>query len=159
MDGKTVTFSGWKAMVVLVILASFAGFRIATARSKLDTQGRAALERWVQAELVRSIVADTTKSLAERGAAAAEASAVTIRSIAVRGPLSNAVVRVELNPSPALPPGAESGPVLSRAVFGDHWLGAPRSRDRHELVHGRPSLLREGRDPWPANATPGPRGG
>jgi hypothetical protein len=106
MDGKTVTFSGWKAVVVLVILAGFVGFRIATARAKLDTQGRAALERWVQAELVRSIVADPTKSLAERGAAAAEASAVTIRSIAVRGPLSDAVVRVELNPSPALPPDA-----------------------------------------------------
>jgi hypothetical protein len=107
MAGKTVTFSGWKAVVVLVILAGAAGFRIATARTKLDTQGRAALERWVQAELVRSIVADPTTSLAERGAAAAEASAVTIRSLAVRGSLRNAVVRVELNPGPALPPGAD----------------------------------------------------
>ena len=105
MDGKTVTFSGWKAVLVLVLLASVVGFRIATARSKLDTQGRAALERWVQDELVRSIVADPTKSLAERGAAVEAASAVTIRSLAVRGPLRNAVVRVELNPSPALPPG------------------------------------------------------
>jgi hypothetical protein len=34
-----------------------------------------------------------------------EASSVTIRSLAVRGRLSNAVVRVELAPSPALPPG------------------------------------------------------
>jgi hypothetical protein len=76
------------------------------ARARIDTQGRAELERWVQSELIRPIVADTTESLSERGAALSRASSVIIRSLAVRGPLGNAVVRVELNPSPALPAGS-----------------------------------------------------
>jgi hypothetical protein len=107
MSGKTVTFSGWKAVLVLVLLASVVVFRVVTARAKIDTQGRAALEAWVQAELIRPIVGDTTRALADRGAAVAEATSVTIRSLAVRGPLNNAVVRVELAPSPALPPGTD----------------------------------------------------
>jgi hypothetical protein len=107
MPGKSVTFSGWKAVVVLAVVAGAVAFRVVTARSRLDTQGRAALERWVQGELIRPIVADTTKPLAERAAAIEEASAVRIRSLAVRGPLRDAVVRVELAPGPALPPGTD----------------------------------------------------
>lgn len=106
MSGKTMTFTGWKAVPVLVVVVGVAVFRIATVRAKIDTQGRAALETWVQQEIIRPILADTTRSLAERGAAIQEASSVTIRSLEVRGPLKNAVVRVELAPSPALPPGA-----------------------------------------------------
>ena len=107
MSGKTVTLTGWKAVVVLVAVVGVAGFRIMTARAKLDTQGRAALELWVQSDLIRPILADTTRSLEEKGAAALKASSVTIESLAVRGSLSNAVVRVELAPSPALPPGTK----------------------------------------------------
>jgi hypothetical protein len=105
MRERTGTITGWKALVVLAIAAGVIGFRIATARAQIDTQGRAALERWVQAELIRPILTDTSQSLAARGAAINQASSVTIRSLAVRGPLSNAVVRVELAPNPALPPG------------------------------------------------------
>jgi hypothetical protein len=107
MSERTGTLTGWKALLVLAVVAGVIGFRIATARAQIGTQGRAALERWVQAELTRPILADTTRSLAERGAAINQASSVTIRSLAVRGPLSNAVVRVELAPNPALPPGTD----------------------------------------------------
>jgi len=102
-----MTFTGWKAVLVLILLAGVAVFRITTARSRLDTQGRAALEAWVQGEMIRPLLADTTRPLAERGAAIAEASSVTIRSLAARGPLDNAVVRVELGPNPALPAGTD----------------------------------------------------
>lgn len=107
MRGKTVGITGWKAILVLIVLVSVGGFRLTTARTKIDTQGRAALERWVQAEMIRPLLADTTRSLQERGAAMLEASSVTIKSLSVRGPSRNAVVRVELNPSPALPPGTD----------------------------------------------------
>ena len=107
MSGKTVTLSGWKLVVGLIIVAGVAVFRVTTATTKLDTQGRDALERWVQAELIRPIVADKTQSLAQQGVALEQASSVTIRSLAVRGPLSDAVMRVELAPSPALPPGTD----------------------------------------------------
>ena len=105
MPGKTVTFSGWKLVLALIVVAGVVGFRLVTAHTKLDTQGRAVLQRWVQSELIRPIVNDTSKTLAEQGAALQQASKVTIKSLAVRGPLRKAVVRVELNPSPALPPG------------------------------------------------------
>ncbi len=105
MATTTVRFSGTKAVALVVLLAGVVGARVMTARARLGTQGRAALERWVQGELIRPIVADTSTSLAERGAAVEQATTVTIRSLAVRGPLNNAVVRVELNPSPALSPG------------------------------------------------------
>jgi hypothetical protein len=107
MSDKSVTLTGWKAVLVLVVVAGAMAVRITTARAKIDTQGRAALETWVQNELIRPILADTTRSLAQRGAAIEQASSVTIRSLAVRGPLSNAVVRVELAPNPALPPGTD----------------------------------------------------
>jgi len=105
VPGRKTTFTGWKAVLVLALLVGVAAFRVTTAHASLDTRGRAALEMWVQDEMIRPILADTTRSLRDRGAAALSASSIRIRSLAVRGPLSNAVVRVELAPSPALPPG------------------------------------------------------
>lgn len=105
MAAKTVKLSGWKLLLALIVVGGVAGYRVVTARAKLDTQGRAALTHWVQAEVVRPILADTSKSLEDQAAALEQASDVTIKSLAVRGPLRHAVVRVELNPSPALPPG------------------------------------------------------
>jgi hypothetical protein len=107
MPGKTLSLTGWKAVLVLAVVVGVGGFRLTTARTKIDAQGRAALEAWIRAEAVRPILADTTRSLAQEGAALSKASSVTIRSLAVRGPLRNAVVRVELAPSPALPPGTK----------------------------------------------------
>ncbi len=107
MSGGNVTLTGWKAVVVLVVVAGVVVFRVTTARAKLDTQGRAALETWVQQEMIRPILADTTRSLQERGNAVLRATSVTIRSLAVRGSLDDAVVRVELEPNPALPPGTD----------------------------------------------------
>lgn len=107
MSGKTMTLTGWKAVLMLVVVAGVVVFRVTTARAKLDTQGRAQLEMWVHQEMIRPILADTSRSLLERGAAVLKASSVSIRSLAVRGPLNNAVVRVELDPSSALPPGTD----------------------------------------------------
>ena len=107
MAAKAVKLSGFKAVLVLLVLGGVAAFRFVNSRSTLDTQGRAALQMWVQDELVRPIVADTSRSLVEQGAALAKATSVKIKSLSVHGGLSNAVVRVELAPSPALPPGGD----------------------------------------------------
>lgn len=103
----TVTLTGWKAVVVLVAVAGVAGFRMVSARNTLDTQGRETLETWIRAEVLTPILADTLLPLAERGAAALEASRVSIRSLAARGPLDDMVVKVELVPNPAYPVGTE----------------------------------------------------
>jgi len=102
-----MTFTGRKAVLLLAVVLGAVVFRITTARAKIDTQGRTALETWVQGELIRPILADTTRSLQEQGAAIEQASSVTIRALVIRGPLSNAVVRVELAPNAALPPGTD----------------------------------------------------
>jgi hypothetical protein len=98
-----VTFTGWKALLVVAALAGFAAFRIVTVRATLDTEGRAALQAWVQGDVIRPILADTTRPLEERGRRIVEASSIGIRSLDVRGPLRNMVVRAELEPHPALP--------------------------------------------------------
>ena len=100
-----MTLTGWKAALALALLVGVGFFRMETARTRLDAQGRAALETRVQDEMIRPIFADTTRSLADRGAAAAGASSIRIRSLAVRGPVSPAMARVELAPNSALPPG------------------------------------------------------
>lgn len=105
MPGRTMTLTGWKAVLVLAVVVGVGGFRLKTAHTTIDTQGRASLEAWVRAEATRPILADTTGSLVDKGVALAKASSVTIQSLAVRGPLRNAVVRVELSSSSALPPG------------------------------------------------------
>lgn len=108
MPGKTVKISGRNAVLVLIVATAFVGFRFVTARSKIDGQGRATLQTWVQDQVVRPILGDTTRSEEERGAAAsAGVSAVQIKSLQVHGPLNRAIVRVELAPSPALPAGTK----------------------------------------------------
>jgi hypothetical protein len=107
LAGKSVTLSGWKAVVVLLFVGGFVAFRAVTSHAQLDTQGRAALERWVQAEVERPILADTTRSMMAKDSALQLASTVKIKSIGVRGLLTNAIVRIELAPSPALPPGTK----------------------------------------------------
>lgn len=102
-----VTLTGWKAVVVLVIIAGFAGFRMYSARTALETEGRETLEMWVRSEVIAPILADTTAPLEERGAALLGASDLSIRTIAARGPLDDMVVKVELDPNPAYPPGTE----------------------------------------------------
>lgn len=107
MSAKTIRLSGWKAVLALIFLAGGWVLWQAHARTQIDTQGRARMERWVQAEVIRPLLKDTTQSLAEQGAALEQASSVKIRSLTIHGPTNHAVVRVELAPSPALKPGTK----------------------------------------------------
>ncbi len=106
MPTNTVKLTGGKAVLALLVIVGVAAFRMVTANAALDTQGRAEIQRWVQSEVIRPILADTTRSTAAQDSALLQASSVKVRSLAVRGRLSHAVLRVELAPSPALPPGA-----------------------------------------------------
>lgn len=107
MSGKSVTVTGWKALLVLVILVGAVVVRVSTARAQLDTQGRIALEAWVRGEVIRPILADSDRNVLERGAAVLQAATLKIRSIEARGPLDDTVVRVELEPNAALPEGTD----------------------------------------------------
>ena len=107
MTRKTVTLTGWKAVVVLVVIVGVVAVRVVTARARLETEGREALRAWVVGEVQRGLLADSTLSLQERGAALVQASTITIVSLEARGPLDDAVVRVRLAPHAAYPSDAE----------------------------------------------------
>jgi hypothetical protein len=47
MSSQSIQLTGWKAVVVGVLVVGAAGYRMVTARTTLDTQGRQALEQWV----------------------------------------------------------------------------------------------------------------
>ena len=107
MSTPTVTLTGWKAVPVIFLVVGFVGFRFYTARQALDTEGRQVLEEWIAGELQRPILADTSRSLEERGQAVLDASNVRIRAMSARGSLEDLVVKVELEPSADLPAGTE----------------------------------------------------
>ena len=52
-------------MVVGVLVVGAAGYRMVTARTTLDTQGRQALEEWVAGEFRRPLLSDESLSLEE----------------------------------------------------------------------------------------------
>jgi hypothetical protein len=99
--------TGWKAIPVILVVVGFGAYRFVSARQTLDTQGREELETWIAMDVIRPMLADSTTSLAERGEAILDASEVEIRELSARGPLDNLVVRVELEPNDAFPPGTE----------------------------------------------------
>ena len=94
-------------MVVGVLVVGAAGYRMVTARTTLDTQGRQALEEWVAGEFRRPLLSDESLSLEERGQAVLAAGEVKIRSTRARGPLDDLVARIELEPGDHLPAGTE----------------------------------------------------
>ena len=47
MSSQSIQLTRWKAVVVGVLVVGAAGYRMVTARTTLDTQGRQALEQWV----------------------------------------------------------------------------------------------------------------
>jgi len=53
MSSQSIQLTGWKAVVVGVLVVGAAGYRMVTARTTLDTQDRQALEQWVAGELRR----------------------------------------------------------------------------------------------------------
>ena len=107
MSAKTLKITGWKAVPHILIVVGFGIFRFVSARQALDTQGREVLEDWIAGELIRPILADSTASLGERGEAVLGAAQVEIRNLSARGSLEDLVVRVELEPNEAYPPGTE----------------------------------------------------
>ena len=107
MSSQSIQLTGWKAVVVGVLVVGAAGYRSVTARTTLDTQGRQALEEWVAGEFRRPLLADETFGLEEKAQAVMDAGNVKIRSMRARGSLDDLVVRIELEPGDHLPSGTE----------------------------------------------------
>lgn len=117
MSDTNIKLTGSRAWVVAILVIGLIALRSFNARTTLDTQGRETLREWVALELQRPLLAETSAAmeageLDERAmeAQAAEllaAGEVQIASMRAKGPMDDLVVRIELEPSPGLPPGTE----------------------------------------------------
>ena len=107
MSEQQIQLTGSKALIVGVLIVGLMALRSFNAATTLDTQGRDTLQEWVMLELQRPILADESLSLEAKGEAVLKAGNVRIASMKAKGPMDDLVVRIELEPSPDLPPGTE----------------------------------------------------
>jgi len=107
VSNQSIQLKGGKAVVVAVLVLGFAGFRMVTARTTLETQGRQELQDWVTMEIRQPLLDDESLSLEEKGQAVLAVGNVEIRSMRARGTMDNLIVRIELEPSGDLPEGTE----------------------------------------------------
>ena len=107
MRQTTIQLTGMKAVLALVALFGIVGFQWVSADKSLPTEGRTVLENWIQLEFQRDILDDSGSGLEERGEALLGATEIRIASLSAHGSPDDLVVRVELRPDPAIPPGTD----------------------------------------------------
>jgi hypothetical protein len=99
-----IRLKGWQAVVVLLAIVAFLGFRFATARATVGTEGAEVLRQWVAAEYQRYHLDRTDLSDEERARVLLATDSVRFRTVSGRGSPDDMVVRVEIEPSSAHPP-------------------------------------------------------
>ena len=105
MSSKQIKIKGAPALLILVAIVAFAGFRLMGARQTLDTDGREILRQWISAEYIRYHLDRTDLTDEERASILLAADTVNF-SVSARGRPSRTIVRVEIDPGRAHPPGS-----------------------------------------------------
>jgi len=105
VSAKTLKLKGGPAMVVLLLIAAFAGFRFLRANQTVDRDGREVLHQWISAEYVRYHLARSDLTDQERADVLLASDSVAF-VLSARGRPSRTVVRVEIQPGRAHPPDA-----------------------------------------------------
>ena len=100
-----IKLTGWKAVLVALVVLGFLGFRYTTAVQTLDTDGRQAISEWVAAEYQRYHLARTDLSEGDKAALLLKTESVDLVSLEARGRPERMAVRVEIEPNVAHPPG------------------------------------------------------
>ena len=101
-----IKLTGWKALLVVIALVGFLGFRYVTAVQALDTEGREMIEQWIAAEYQRYHLARTDISDEEKVALLLQTQSIELTSLQARGQPKHMSVRVEIAPNAAHPPGS-----------------------------------------------------
>jgi hypothetical protein len=99
--------TGWKAVVLIIVVLGLGGYRLASARSSLSDEGTDVLKTWVSTEYQRYYLAQDDLSQDEKARFLIGAAEVEFRSVSARGSGDNIVVRVEIEPSEFQPPGTK----------------------------------------------------
>lgn len=104
MSEKQIRIKGLPAVVIILALAAFAGFRLLQASTTLDGDGREVLRQWIAAEYARYQLARTDLTDEERVPLLLATDSVEFRSLSGRGRPDRTIVRVEVAPGSAQPP-------------------------------------------------------
>lgn len=112
MPNVNIKLTGWKAVVVIVVVAVVAALRLGAGRASLPTDGADALRVWLHAEYVREGLPALEAAIEANDAAAAETQAqeilasdrIVFRSLKARGSTSEVLVRVEIQVDGGEPP-------------------------------------------------------
>lgn len=112
MRERTVRLTGWKALVALVVLAGFVGYRYYAMRATMATEAADELRLWLAAEYQAAGLPELEHALATGDRAAAQRSATEIiardRIVFIglegRGKPDDLVVRAEISVDGRPPP-------------------------------------------------------
>lgn len=112
MTKPEIKITGWKAVVVLLIIVAFAAYRFQAARATLPTDGSDELKLWLTSEYIseglpaleQAIEANDSAAVSEAANEVLSRDRVTFRKIAARGLLDDIVVRVEIQVDGGAPP-------------------------------------------------------
>ncbi len=102
-----IKLTGGKAIVVALLALGALGFKYVTALSTLDSEGAAVLQRWISAEYQRHNLQRVGLNDEQRAELLLSLQTLRLRDVAARGTPDDLIVRVEIEPHPAQPPGAE----------------------------------------------------
>jgi hypothetical protein len=100
--------TGWKAIVLILVVLGLGGYRLASARSSLSAEGADALKTWVSTEYQRYYLAQDDLSQEEKAKFLVGAAEVKFKSVSARGSGDNIIVRAEIEPSEFQPPGTKT---------------------------------------------------
>ena len=112
MSDIKLRLTGWKALVVIAIVAAIAGYRFLAVRTTLETEGADELRMWILADYSRQGLPALEQALESGDAAAAEAQAnqliansrIQFTEMSARGSPDDLIVRVKIRVDGGLPP-------------------------------------------------------
>ncbi len=96
MSEITFKVTGFKAVLVLLAVLGFFGFRFLSARSSIETEAAQELKMWLQAEYTSRYLADNPEPDEETAAEVLALTRIDFSEITGRGALDDMVVRVEI---------------------------------------------------------------
>jgi hypothetical protein len=102
-----IRLTGGKALAVAALALGVVAFQYLHALNTLDTEGEAVLRRWIGTEYQRYQLQRAGLDDEQRAKLLLSLESLTLRDLSARGTLDDLIVRVEIEPHPAQPPGVD----------------------------------------------------
>lgn len=104
-----VQLTGWKAIAVCLLVVSFVIWKYLAANQALQAQGANDIRQWIAGEYTQyhaDALQDYSRSAEERAELLGAIQNVQLQSLQARGSAERLIVKVEIEPSLATPPGS-----------------------------------------------------